>query len=71
MTLEAQRAADVVVLLGNEAQLEEVEGTRYERWDTDEPNTRGIEGKERMRMVRMRMVRDDGRVRVLLQRLLP
>ncbi len=66
MTLEAQRAADVVVLLGNEAQLEEVEGTRYERWDTDEPNTRGIEGKERMRMVR-----DDGRVRVLLQRLLP
>lgn len=66
MTLEAQRAADVVVLLGNEAQLEEVEGRRYERWDTDEPNTRGIEGKERMRMVR-----DDGRVRVLLQRLLP
>lgn len=66
MTLEAQHAADVVVLLGNEAQLEQLEGTRYERWDTDVPSTRGIEGMERMRLVR-----DGERVRVLLQWLLP
>jgi len=47
-----QRTADLVVILGPEAQLEEVEGTRYERWDTDEPSNRGIEGIERMRLVR-------------------
>ncbi|MBG6215946.1 arsenate-mycothiol transferase [Arthrobacter sp. CAN_A6] len=63
VTVEAQQAADVVVILGAEAQLDEIEGTRYERWETDEPSTRGIEGLERMRLVRDDI---DERVRVLL-----
>ncbi|MGJ7439894.1 low molecular weight phosphatase family protein [Aquipuribacter sp. MA13-6] len=46
------RAADVVVLVGPEAQVEPVEGTRFETWVTDEPSERGIEGIERMRLVR-------------------
>ncbi|MCU1633003.1 MAG: phosphatase [Micrococcaceae bacterium] len=68
VTDDAQHAADVVVILGSEARVQEVAGTRYERWETDEPSTRGIEGMERMRLVR-----DDIDVRVhhLLDRLLP
>ena len=27
-------------------------GTRFEYWDTDEPSERGIDGIERMRLVR-------------------
>lgn len=52
VTDEAQRRADVVVILGSNAQLEEVPGTRYERWEIDEPSHRGIHGAERMRLVR-------------------
>ncbi|RFA09221.1 phosphatase [Subtercola boreus] len=51
--------ADVVVVLGAEAQVEPVPGTRFERWITDEPSERGIAGMERMRLVR-----DDIRARV-------
>ena len=43
---------DVVVTLGREAHVEPVEGTRLENWDTDEPSERGINGIERMRLVR-------------------
>jgi arsenate-mycothiol transferase len=43
---------DVVVTLGREARPPQVEGPRYEIWDTDEPSERGIEGIERMRLVR-------------------
>ncbi|MBG6225646.1 arsenate-mycothiol transferase [Arthrobacter sp. CAN_A2] len=52
ITTEDQRRADVVVILGSEAQVDEVEGTRYERWTTDEPSNRGIDGIDRMRLVR-------------------
>jgi arsenate-mycothiol transferase len=52
VTDEAQRRADVVVILGSNAQLEELPGTRYERWEIDEPSLRGIHGEERMRLVR-------------------
>jgi arsenate-mycothiol transferase len=52
VTDEAQRDADVVVLLGTNAQLEEQPGTRYERWEIGEPSLRGIHGAERMRLVR-------------------
>lgn len=45
-------AVDVVVVLGTEAKLEPRAGTRFELWETDEPSERGIEGMERMRMVR-------------------
>lgn len=46
------RDVDVVVTLGREARVEPVPGTRFENWDTDEPSDRGIDGIERMRLVR-------------------
>lgn len=51
---ELLRRADRVIVLGNEAQVEPVEGMRasIERWVTDEPSERGIDGLERMRLVR-------------------
>ncbi|MEO5316771.1 low molecular weight phosphatase family protein [Pseudarthrobacter sp. CC12] len=52
-------AVDVVIVLGNEAKVEATEGKRLEVWDTDEPSERGIEGMERMRLVR-----DDIKARV-------
>ena len=57
---------DVVVILGREAQLEPVAGTDFQNWDTDEPSERGIDGIERMRLVR-----DDiaARVRLLAEQL--
>jgi arsenate-mycothiol transferase len=50
--------ADLVVVLGREARVEGT-GTPVETWETDEPSQRGIEGIERMRLVR-----DDIAVRV-------
>jgi arsenate-mycothiol transferase len=52
ITREDQEQADLVVILGAEAQVDEVEGTLYEQWETDEPSGRGIDGIERMRLVR-------------------
>lgn len=46
------RATDVVITLGREATAAEVPGTRFENWNTDEPSERGIDGIERMRLVR-------------------
>ena len=51
--------ADLVVILGDEAQLPEHTSVPVERWITDEPSARGIVGMERMRLVR-----DDIRARV-------
>ncbi|KGN36621.1 low molecular weight phosphatase family protein [Knoellia subterranea] len=53
---------DRVVILGSEAVVEPLPGMRaeIETWETDEPSQRGIEGVERMRLVR-----DDIRARVL------
>ncbi|MGO4805407.1 low molecular weight phosphatase family protein [Arthrobacter sp. 2MCAF15] len=45
-------AADVVIVLGTEARIEPREGKRFEFWETDEPSERGIEGMERMHLVR-------------------
>ncbi|MCP9271471.1 arsenate-mycothiol transferase ArsC [Mycolicibacterium arenosum] len=53
------RDVDLVVTLGREARVEAVPGTRFENWDTDEPSERGIDGIERMRLVR-----DDIAVRI-------
>ena len=53
------KAADIVITLGREATVEVPSGTALENWDTDEPSERGIEGIERMRLVR-----DDIRRRV-------
>ncbi|GAB3550803.1 low molecular weight phosphatase family protein [Arthrobacter tumbae] len=52
-------AVGTVVVLGREAQLDPRPGQRFEVWETDEPSERGIEG-----MDRMRLVRDDIRNRV-------
>ncbi|WP_082697116.1 MULTISPECIES: low molecular weight phosphatase family protein [Kocuria] len=51
---ELLRSVDRVVVLGDEAKVEPVEGMTgtIETWHTDEPSERGIEGAERMRLVR-------------------
>ena len=54
LTDEMIRRFDQVVVLGRDAQVESVDGTPVQVWDTDEPSERGIEG-----MARMRLVRDD------------
>jgi arsenate-mycothiol transferase len=46
------RDVDIVVTLGREARVEHIPGTPFENWDTDEPSERGIDGIERMRLVR-------------------
>lgn len=45
-------AADRVIVLGRDAKVASVGGTPVEVWDTDEPSERGIDGIERMRLVR-------------------
>jgi arsenate-mycothiol transferase len=62
------RDVDVVVTLGHEAHVDSVPGARFENWDTDEPSDRGIDGIERMRLIR-----DDiaARVRLLAEQLRP
>ena len=64
--LELARDVDLVVTLGREVQVDPFPGTRVENWDTDEPSLRGIDGIERMRLIR-----DDisARVRELRERL--
>ncbi|CCQ46067.1 low molecular weight phosphotyrosine phosphatase family protein [Pseudarthrobacter siccitolerans] len=49
---EVLNAVDVVVILGTEAKLEPRGTAQFEIWETDEPSVRGIEGMERMRLVR-------------------
>lgn len=46
--------ADRVVILGDDADLEMPSGAHgtLERWSTDEPSRRGIDGIDRMRLVR-------------------
>jgi arsenate-mycothiol transferase len=46
------RDVDIVVTLGREASVDPAPGTRFENWDTGEPSERGIDGIERMRLVR-------------------
>lgn len=43
---------DAVIVLGTEAKLEPRDGIRFEVWEPDEPSVRGIEGMERMQLVR-------------------
>lgn len=52
LTEENMRAAGLVVVLGTEAKVPELEGVQVEIWETDEPSLRGIEGRERMELVR-------------------
>ncbi|MEV7572893.1 low molecular weight phosphatase family protein [Pseudarthrobacter sp. NPDC089323] len=52
VTDEVLDTVDAVIVLGTEAKLDPLSGKRLEVWETDEPSTRGIEGMERMRLVR-------------------
>ena len=45
-------AADRVIVLGRDAHVESIGGAPVEVWDTDQPSARGIQGIERMRLVR-------------------
>lgn len=65
---ELLRTVDRVVVLGTEAKVDPVEGMKapIETWETDEPSLRGIEGVERMRLVRDDI---DARVQKLLAEL--
>jgi arsenate-mycothiol transferase len=47
-------------VLGAEAKVDQIPGARFETWISDDPSERGIEG-----MDRMRLVRDDIRSRVV------
>lgn len=49
---ELLRNVDRVIILGQEAKLTAAEGVNVEYWDTDEPSERGIDGIERMRLIR-------------------
>lgn len=59
ITAEMLADVELIVTLGSEAVVDPVPGIEIRNWDTDEPSTRGIEGIERMRLVR-----DDIRGRV-------
>ncbi|WP_219416923.1 arsenate-mycothiol transferase ArsC [Pseudonocardia nigra] len=65
---ELLRSVDLVVTLGREAQVEVPTGTELRNWDTDEPSERGIDGIERMRLVRDDI---DARVQALHAELVP
>ncbi|OBB56147.1 phosphatase [Mycobacterium sp. 852013-51886_SCH5428379] len=49
---ELAEEVDLVVTLGREARLDPLPGVRVENWDTVEPAERGIDGLDRMRLVR-------------------
>ena len=51
LTPELQQSADVVVTVG-EADVDPLPGPTYETWQIDEPSLRGIDGADRMRLVR-------------------
>lgn len=59
LTERLVRQADLVVVLGREARVDPPPGTAVEVWDTVEPSHRGVQGMERMRLIR-----DDIAVRV-------
>ena len=59
-------SVDRVIVLGRDAQVEPADGTPVEVWDTDEPSELGIDGIDRMRLVRDDITR---RVETLAHRL--
>lgn len=64
---ELLRRVDRVVIIGGDARVEAPEGVAIERWETDEPSLRGIEGSERMNIIRDELAQ---RVAALRQELL-
>lgn len=51
LTDDLMRAADLVVVVGT-AEVTTPDGVSLEVWNTDEPSERGIDGIERMRLIR-------------------
>ncbi|OCH80409.1 low molecular weight phosphatase family protein [Gordonia sp. UCD-TK1] len=51
LTDDLMRAADLVVVVGT-AEVTPPDGVSVEVWNTDEPSDRGIDGLERMRLIR-------------------
>ena len=68
VTEEMLRAADRVIMVGPNAQLPELTGVQVERWLPDEPSERGIQGRERMDLLRDDLAE---RARVLFAELEP
>ncbi|NDK32695.1 arsenate-mycothiol transferase ArsC [Nesterenkonia haasae] len=52
LTEEGMREAGYVIIIGAEAEVPEVDGVVVERWETVEPSLFGVEGHERMVMIR-------------------
>lgn len=52
LTEEAMRSAGHVIVIGAEAQVPGLDGVTVERWETVEPSEQGVEGHERMVMIR-------------------
>ncbi|ORM38081.1 low molecular weight phosphatase family protein [Williamsia sp. 1135] len=52
LTDDLMRAADITVVLGTSAKVVAPDGVIVEVWKTDEPSQRGIDGIERMRLIR-------------------
>jgi arsenate-mycothiol transferase len=52
LTDDLVRSVDRVIVLGRDAEVQPVDDTPVETWDTDEPSERGIDGIERMRIIR-------------------
>ena len=65
---ELLRTVDLVVTLGREAVVEVPPGVELRNWDADEPSERGIDGIERMRLIRDDI---DARVKLLVDELAP
>ena len=59
---ELLHRVDLVVTLGRDARVDVPDGVELRNWDTDEPSERGIDGIERMRLIRDDITR---RVRAL------
>ncbi|MBA4022889.1 MAG: low molecular weight phosphatase family protein [Gordonia sp.] len=52
LTDDLMRAADITVVLGTSAKVVAPDGVIVEVWETDEPSQRGIDGIDRMRLIR-------------------
>ncbi|WP_449373233.1 arsenate-mycothiol transferase ArsC [Arthrobacter psychrolactophilus] len=52
ITSDMLAEVSLIITLGGEAVVEPVSGIEIRNWNTDEPSERGIEGMERMRLVR-------------------
>ena len=60
------RRVDLVVTLGRNAKVAVPDGVQLRNWDTDEPSERGIDGIERMRLIRDDITR---RIHALIEEL--